>query len=332
MYLHVKRLLTTKVVGLTQLHGAVVGPVEEILPWIHVVNDIRVRLQLRWQTFEVHGSRLVGRRVRETSQRVIKHTRQLTTKSAAIHEEEAVVRLGLREGIGKCEHGVLRIGADGLVRGLGGSRGGREELCRPRIGGRNAVHLRLAHVEAGRGRREGPVIVQFAWRAAKGAAVRKQLEILGFHGRIGEREGHGLWVRGHLLGGGTGTGGGSRELGHLLGSGRGNVMALRRSPGGASLGSGTLGNAAVVLGSHVLPLVSLLHVLLAVALSLGLVGARREQALVHHGSVAVLVVVVTLSLLLGWEAQLMVLAGGLGTLERARVGLLVFTVVGQHLR
>ena len=72
-----------------------------------------------------------------------------------------------------------------------------------------------------------------------------------------------------------------------------------------------------------------LHVLLAVALPLGSVRARLEQAVVQGWQSRVLVIDVTLALLLGWPSEIVVFA----LLIRALVGPVVsFDVLGEVAR
>jgi hypothetical protein len=75
----------------------------------------------------------------------------------------------------------------------------------------------------------------------------------------------------------------------------------------------------------------LLHVLLAVALTLGGVRAGREVAVEGVGAVGVLVIHVAITLLFGWPADLVVFAGGVGALPGARMGLLVLGQVARTL-
>jgi hypothetical protein len=89
---------------------------------------------------------------------------------------------------------------------------------------------------------------------------------------------------------------------------------------------------AVGLGSHISPPVSLLHVLLAVGLSLRLVWARLVVALIHRRSRRVLVVVVPIHLFFGGPTILVVLAGGDGALPWARMSLLVLGQVARALK
>jgi hypothetical protein len=75
----------------------------------------------------------------------------------------------------------------------------------------------------------------------------------------------------------------------------------------------------------------LLHVLLAVALTLGGVRAGLELAVEGVGAVGVLVIHVAITLLFGWPSDLIVLAGSVGALPGARMGLLVLGQVARTL-
>ena len=76
---------------------------------------------------------------------------------------------------------------------------------------------------------------------------------------------------------------------------------------------------------------SLLHVLLAVRLALGRVGAGRELALVHGRRRRVFVIDVTITFLLRWPAHFVVAAFQLWALPRTRVRLLVLGQVARAL-
>lgn len=93
-----------------------------------------------------------------------------------------------------------------------------------------------------------------------------------------------------------------------------------RAPGAASF--------AVVLGSYVGPAMSLLHVLLAVALTLGLVVAWRKAALVHDGRPRVFVVDMAVSLFLSRPPNLKVFARWFCAFPGAAVCLLMLPVEG----
>lgn len=80
---------------------------------------------------------------------------------------------------------------------------------------------------------------------------------------------------------------------------------------------------AIVLGSHVLPAMSFLHVLLAVGLAFRAIWAWLEVTLIQGWSRRMLVIVMTIHLLLRGPAILMVLARVDGAFPRAGVSLLM---------
>lgn len=78
----------------------------------------------------------------------------------------------------------------------------------------------------------------------------------------------------------------------------------KRKGGGAGVGR----SLDIALCAHIRDIVGFFHVLLAVAITLGLVGAVWNTAVVVFRVRGVLVVLVALALLFGWPAVRMVLA------------------------
>lgn len=127
-----------------------------------------------------------------------------------------------------------------------------------------------------------------------------------FSAKTRDRSGHG-GSQGH---------GGSRRSSLIRG-------ALRRRRGLATF--------AVLLGSNVLPAVSLFHVLLEIALALGGISTWIKHAVVGRWVVRMAVVDMAITLFLGGPADVVVLAVLHRTLPRTRVSLFVLGEVARTL-
>lgn len=115
-----------------------------------------------------------------------------------------------------------------------------------------------------------------------------------------------------LVGGRTWTGGRSGEVDSL---GRGSCDTGRL---GCCLGRrALLALSPVVLGAHVGPSMGLLHVLLAVAFSLGLIRAGSEAAFEQCRRVGMFIINVAVPFLFSGPSDLVVFAGRVGALPGA---------------
>lgn len=77
---------------------------------------------------------------------------------------------------------------------------------------------------------------------------------------------------------------------------------------------------------------SLLHVLLAVALPLGLVSAGRKGTSVESGICGMLIIDMAISLLFSGPTEFKVLAATLRALPRTAMSFLVFSIVNVNIR
>lgn len=243
--------------------------------------------------------------------------------------QDAVFMLQLGVRVLQRQHRVLRIVVDkswGLERArcwcaeLGGTDLGWAHL--------NRAALIRAHLKGEHFGRAGTVGGHLEWthmvraqleRAHMVSIHLQQVDLVRSHLQRAE-------IRSHLEG--SQLSGGQLNRADLV---RAHVQWARMSRAvfswtGASRSSPPLSIASIVLGTHIVPTVSLLHVLLAVTLSLRFVCAAVERAGVHAGSGRMTIVDVTLVLLLGRPSKLVVLASFKGALEWTRVRFLMFPV------